>query len=112
MWARAADVAAAGPEETLSYYALPTKHWRSIWSPLALGMSSQEIEIAKTLDTTYFNDGARDESCLRSRTTKLLAYGVKRSTCLGWKAWRKVMQWTVSILARTSLKTRSGFANK
>jgi hypothetical protein len=28
--ARAAEIVAAGVEETLSYYAMPSEHWRSI----------------------------------------------------------------------------------
>ena len=41
--ARAAEIVAAGVEETLSYYALPSEHWRSIKTNNPLERLMREI---------------------------------------------------------------------
>jgi putative transposase len=77
--ARAAEIVAAGVEETLSYYAMPSEHWRSIKTNNPLERLMREIR-RRTRVVGAFPDGRSALMLVAARLRYVAAtrWGTKR----------------------------------
>jgi putative transposase len=77
--ARAAEIVAAGVEETLSYYAMPSEHWRSIKTNNPLERLMREIR-RRTRVVGAFPDGKSALMLVAARLRYVAAtrWGTKR----------------------------------
>ena len=77
--ARAAEIVAAGMEETLSYYAMPAEHWRSIKTNNPLERLMREIR-RRTRVVGAFPDGKSALMLVAARLRYVAAtrWGTKR----------------------------------